>query len=57
LRFLSWFAKTGLSIVPFRRTRQLHTYTFKQASRPVHRGLFHVKQGEEVDGTKPICFT
>jgi len=30
MRFLSRFAKTGLGIVPFRGTRPLHTYTFKQ---------------------------
>jgi hypothetical protein len=30
LRFLSRFSKTGLGIVPFGGTRELHTYTFKQ---------------------------
>jgi len=34
LRFLSRFSKTGLGIVPFGGTRELHTYTFKQPILP-----------------------
>ena len=40
LRFLSRYAKTGLGIVPFRGTRQPHTYTFKQD------GILRNHQGE-----------
>src|SRR5580658_1371458 len=45
LRFLSRFSKTGLGIVPFGGTRELHTYTFKQPILAANPGCSRLSGG------------